>query len=350
MNQRIICTSIVLVLLTYTAWAQTSSAVMEMQQGVLDKAKTNIDKATNNEKSARKAKTWYYRGEIYARIAASDPNLPYLALDKKAIDVAYEAYQKAKTLEEDKKGYYKDAQQGIENLQPIAINHAVSMYKEKDLDRAIEDLKVAHEINPKDTTALSYGSVMSLEAKKTDDYLFFAEKLLDLDIPYTQKRPHYINVAVTYRDKKEIDKAANLIQEAIKENEKDKDLHLILGELYLIEKQHDKALQVYENAYKFFPDDFTFVANLGRLHYDKASRASKKLTNAEKTPTPEETKAVNQEIEVALKDALPYLEKAHQMEQKDLDILDLLAIAYDQLGMDEKREVVKKKIAAIEKS
>ena len=51
-------------LLASTAFAQTA-AITYHKDNKLDKAKEEIDKAVGDAKLTTKAKTWYYRGQIY---------------------------------------------------------------------------------------------------------------------------------------------------------------------------------------------------------------------------------------------------------------------------------------------
>jgi len=79
------------------AVAQTS-AILNFQNGTLDKAKTEIDKAMSDSKLATKAKTWYFRGQIYEAISTDQTGV-YAKLDSNAAMVAYESYKKALEVE-----------------------------------------------------------------------------------------------------------------------------------------------------------------------------------------------------------------------------------------------------------
>src|SRR5687768_5668297 len=85
-------------LLVGNAFAQIGAAQASYTAGKLDDAKTQIENAINNDKQKTKAKTWFYRGEIYRGIA-SDPTGVYSKLDSNAVQVALDSYKKAQELE-----------------------------------------------------------------------------------------------------------------------------------------------------------------------------------------------------------------------------------------------------------
>ena len=67
-------TLLLLMLATVSLYAQktpkpnVNKALNSWKEGKLDEAKANIDLATTYEKTMNDAKTWYYRGLIYASI------------------------------------------------------------------------------------------------------------------------------------------------------------------------------------------------------------------------------------------------------------------------------------------
>ncbi|HOV10602.1 MAG TPA: hypothetical protein PLL90_02440, partial [Bacteroidales bacterium] len=87
---------VIAVLISGITFSQTEvvSAYNYLKNGQLDKAKTYIDKACVNEKTKGLAKTWFYCGNIYLSIALTKEE-KFKSLDSNAIQIAYDAYQKA---------------------------------------------------------------------------------------------------------------------------------------------------------------------------------------------------------------------------------------------------------------
>jgi tetratricopeptide (TPR) repeat protein len=91
------------------------------------KAKDRIDIATENTSSNTRAKTWFYRGQIYFSIATSEnPNIK--ALDINSFSKAREAYLKAKEL--DAKGKYTDEiTKMVKGIQDQLLNNGIIEYR-----------------------------------------------------------------------------------------------------------------------------------------------------------------------------------------------------------------------------
>ena len=86
---------------------EIANAILE--EGKLDEAKANIDLAATNEKMMTDAKTWYYRGLIYASIDTTS-NEAHKALATDAYKTAIESFKKADELNgKDKELFITDA-------------------------------------------------------------------------------------------------------------------------------------------------------------------------------------------------------------------------------------------------
>ena len=87
------------VTLTFGQSAKVQSAYNYFNNGKLDKAKENIDLAAQHEKTMNKAKTWFYLGNIYQLLYASEDE-EYKKLADNALDIAYDGYKKALELDQ----------------------------------------------------------------------------------------------------------------------------------------------------------------------------------------------------------------------------------------------------------
>src|SRR4051794_37585903 len=93
-------TLLLLLLATVAAYAQKApkpnlnKALQLWTENKLDEAKTMIDAATTYEKTMNDAKTFYYRGLIYASIDTTS-NATFKALAPDAFEVALESFKKA---------------------------------------------------------------------------------------------------------------------------------------------------------------------------------------------------------------------------------------------------------------
>ncbi|MBE61532.1 MAG: hypothetical protein CMB89_04175 [Flammeovirgaceae bacterium] len=93
------------------------------EKGELAEAKSIIDEAIVHEKTKDDAKTWYYRGLIYATIDTTS-NAEMAALSDKAMEEAVAAFAKAKELDPDEKGLYITGDMGI----PVLMSQQIGEY------------------------------------------------------------------------------------------------------------------------------------------------------------------------------------------------------------------------------
>ncbi len=95
--KNLIVISLLMLFTYFGAYAQPScraTAQNYLKYGELDNAKKTIDRCILHTKTIKDARTWWYRGQIYQAINASD-NEKYKNLDLDAADVAFLAYKKA---------------------------------------------------------------------------------------------------------------------------------------------------------------------------------------------------------------------------------------------------------------
>ncbi len=112
---------------------KVTSAYNYLRSKQFDKAKDRIDIATENTSSNTKAKTWYYRAEIYKSIAASE-NKNVAGLDVNAHEKSRKAY--LKTQELDIKSRYSDeCKNGLVYIQQHLLQTGYESYKSAHLKR-----------------------------------------------------------------------------------------------------------------------------------------------------------------------------------------------------------------------
>lgn len=338
------------------AWAQAglNNAVLFLEKGLIDKAKASIDEAASSEKATSKSKFWFYKGEIYTRIAM-DKNLPYYKLDPNPIPKAYEAYKKVMDLEPQQKGFYKDAEKALQYLYTVAINHGSNAYQEGEskFKIALSDMRIAHSINPKDTIPLIYGAAIAYEDKDFNSFVELTEKILDIPgVSDETQMSNYTNLAYIYSEElKNKEKALSIISRGVDAFPKNLDILKLGGELHQRNGQIEKAIEIYKKGAKAFPDNYFFHINLGAIYYNKASEASQAMSKIadELKKDANKKKKMQEEVNGFLRSALPHLEEADKLRPDDIDIIEYLFIAYDELGMKDKAEATDKRINKIRK-
>jgi len=156
---------------------QVQSAFNYMKKGLLDKAKEAIDAAILHEKTMNDPKTWFYKGNIYLDIHLSQ-ELKYKKLEKNALQIAYDAFQKSIELDE-KKEYIDQVRIRLYICGEQFYNLGVSLFNEKDFENAIlafeKTAKVNNIFGVQDSLA-TYNAALSAQlagnsAKAKEHYL-----------------------------------------------------------------------------------------------------------------------------------------------------------------------------------
>ena len=121
--------------------------------------------------------------------------------------------------------------------------------------------------------------------------------------------------------------------ELAKEQEPDNPtFHYAEGTLYERLEEPEKAVEAYEAALQINPDLFEANFNLGVFYYNKAVNMIEEAQ--EITDNIEYAEAVNDAGDV-MAESLPYLEKAHEINPDDTDVMETLRIVYYRLGQEE---------------
>jgi tetratricopeptide (TPR) repeat protein len=384
-----------------TVFAQKSTvkeAKSALNSGKLNDAKSAIDKAIADTGTVKLSETWFLRGKIYQDICES-PLPMYKNLDADSIPAfkSFEAYMKAmeisKTEKKDK--YRKDIIKSLPNVKNALIADGSNAYNKSSNEGyekayncfkscvAIDQLP---EINFKDTVIIYYTGLAALNLKKWDDAITYFDQAAKLNI----KEPRVIvNWANALKGKGDTAKAIDMLRDgmtkypndnilmineiinyflvagqtkeahvyldqAIAKDPKNESYHFAKGTLYdkefvtnSKESDFEQAMVCYRKSVEINPNYFNGYYNLGAMHFNKAAKI---LEGANKLPLNENAKY---EVEVKkaaeqFKLALPFMEKANEVDPTDISTLQTLSTIYLKLEMKDKQKVIKDKIDAIQ--
>jgi tetratricopeptide (TPR) repeat protein len=364
------------------ALAQTSAvtnAIMNQRTGLLDKARTDIDKAIVNEKTSGKAKTWFTRGEIYQGMMES-PIYEKQLQPGEGLQKAYESYNKTIELDTKTGEFGKQAVARLDNLYGRAFNDAVNSYNAKEYDKAIANYKLASQIRPQDTTAVLYSAYAS-EAKQD----FPAAKasynqLLGMNYKSATLYSRLLQIA---RQEKNDAEAAKVLQQALAAYPNNKafmledlnlslasgkgedalnkinkniaadpnnsNLYAVRGSMYDQQKKSDLALADYRKAIELDPNNFDAQFNLGVYNYNKAADAYTKASKMDLKTYQTSGKKFEAEGKKYFDASVPYFEKALQLQPEDRNVLSSLQKVYFRLGRTADSERLSAKLQSLKK-
>ncbi len=341
----------ILMLFSIISFAQggLGAATIEFDEGKLADAKVHIDEASKHPKASLKSKTWFYRGQIYAAIAASDkPDIN--KLDPNAANVAYDAYKKAMEMEPEKKGFYKDAEDGMKNMYGAFFNQAAISFDKKDYKGAMKSFETAQKLKPNDTTAYVYAAIAAGQIDDFEGYTRNIEPIFSMpSAKPSSKIAHYPNVISHYLGKKDYAKALKITEMATKDFPKN--VKFVTFEAYINQEMDNmpRALELYNKISNIDPNSTDGARGLGAYYFELARKDANKedKERADKTLTPAKSTEYDKKIKASLLLAIPHLEKVAKGNPKDLDILQTLAQCYQSTDNKAKLAETNKKIEAL---
>lgn len=381
-----------LILFAGSIFAQNRNVVSAFnynRDGRLDKAKEMIDLAAVNPQTANQAKTWLYRGTIYLNIAKSD-NPTYKNLHPNPLQESYDSYMKSLEIDPE---YVQpttvpgSAKLGLFLVGELFFNKGVDYYNNADYANAVTEFEKTRQINSrfglKDSIATYYAGFASVLINDYDKAILLFRELINMNYQKPEvysalaqiyiKKEDYERASVTLRGGRnrfpddldllftetnmyfvtgQLDKAQDLLLKAIEKDPTNYILYYNIGSNIdkNIEKEENEVerLKLIAEAKKNFlkalelkPDYFEANYNMGYLFYEEGRRVYEKAQSILdlKLYAAEEVK-----FNDYWKKALPYLEKAHQINPNDLNTMIALRTLYARFNNAEKHKELNEKI------
>ena len=380
---------------------------MGQNKSTLQKAKKAIDECYNKQletpftKPKDVAKMYYYRGMIYldyTMMAAMDVELmsELKTMDEQTIRDASVGSLK-KCIELDSRGEWKDQISAKVNmLRSTMINGGVEMFQQENYEAAFQAFSGAVEIysvmGAPDTLAMVNAALAAERNKDYDNAKKYYQMCADNN--YGNGAEMYVSM-IRVLNAKNDSTAKNAILEVIdagikqfpndytlnveefnfwysngdnakaqaalqKAVESDPDNHILHFNIGVVfdnmsaaahkEKNHDdaflfmdKSIESYKSAIEIKPDYGDAFFNLGALYYNQSIEVQSLAQDLD---------GEQYDIQVAradqmMKDALPFLEKSHELTPKDVSTLTVLKSIYLNLSMNDQYKEADTKLKAL---
>ncbi len=367
---------------------QVQSAFNYMKRGQLDKAKEAIDAAIIHEKTMNDPKTWFYKGNIYLDIHLSkEPK--YKALEKNALQIAYDAFQKSIELDAEKE-YFDQVKIRLYICGEQFYNQGVALFNTKDFENAIIAFEKTAKVNmifqvqdslatfnaalcgqlcaqqAKEQNDTAKVKLMNQKAKEnfqklvrmnyrnpsiyislSDIYKYEGDTAQALKVVQNGrvKFPDDYNLIITetniYLARGETDKAQQNLKLAVEKNPNNENLHFAIGANYDVLGNFEEAEKAYKKALEIKPAYFDATYNLGALYFNKGVSIFEK---ADKITDMKLYDVEKEKFEAMWKEALPYLEKAHEIDPKDRNTMISLSQLYARMKMYDKAKALKEQM------
>jgi tetratricopeptide (TPR) repeat protein len=373
--------------ISYVAMPQkgkVTSALNYIDQGILDKAKENIDQALLDEKSKDWFNTYFAKGQL-CQASFKSENPKYKALYADPLAEAYASYEKAMQL--DPKGTVKKKMLTGTVYNSLAVNfynQGSVRFEAKDYAGALQSFQSQIKLTESDVyvgavdTGMYYNAgLAAVNSGKFNDAVTYFQKCADMKYmgitPYfnmseaylalhdtakaesvltglNAKFPNDKNVTLQlidlYIKSSKNDEALKYIKVAKESDPNNASLFFAAGIIYLNELKYDDAIPELTKSVELKGDVYDTQYGLGAAYINKAAdmfKAANEIMDVKKY-----SDAIDQANTVYAK-ALPYMEKAHELKPDDVYAMRSLQELYYRLKMTDKYTVIKAKLDAIDK-
>ncbi len=345
-----------------------------LDDGELMEALTLINEALNDDKTKDDPKTWFIRGNVYKAIA--EDSTGSISVEGDPFQEAIASYEKTLELSKENSTYYVFADQKVGEIWATSLNKGAEYYQNQEYEDAIEYFEKAMAAKPEDTTAYLYAGISAQSSGNYDAAEEFYLSLLDLGYQNEDIYNFLINVNLT--EKKNPDKALEYLRaaresypenndwikrqivilineersaeaeqslaEAIQSDPNDPQLYYNQGYLYEQMGKNEDAVSSYKKALEIDPDYFDATFNIAAYYYNQAAEILQQANDMDLKEYQEKGKEVEAKAKEHFEEALPYLEKAKELQPDDVKVLTTLQTVYARLGMSEKAEEIESKL------
>jgi len=366
---------------------KVTSASSFKETGKLDKAVSAIEEAIDSsnpktESSVTWPRTWEVRGEIYQAVFQSkDEN--YKKLSNDPLTVAYDSYLKALALD-DKDKFSKSVKIKLTLLIGDLTNQAVAAFNEENYEKALKSFEQimgieqtpvfkADDPTSVDTVIIFNAGLAAYNAQKYDKaiqyyreaakYKYSGARTYQLiSTSYMQKKDTVgalevlkeglkeypgngtilVEVINIYLNSNRVDDALRYLDIAIEQDPKNASYFFARGTLFDKLLKPEEATASYLKAIEYKEDYFDAYYNLGAVYYNKGVKQID-VANAVPSNQPEKYEEEKEKADIEFKKAIPYMEKAHEINPTDKFTMESLKTLYYRLKMlDKHAEIVEK--------
>lgn len=355
-----------------------------LKYGELDKAKEAIDDATVHEKTMNSAKTFLYRGEVYASLAVStDDN--FSSLKAGASLEALNSYKKAQELAEtDKKVDKAKINLGYLTSIDLVFQEGVNYFNEKDFANASRYFELASDarssaLNAIDTAGY-YNAGLAAErdeneAKAIEMYEKIIHTGYNEGILFSELARFYVKQGDTEKAMATLEKgrsafpndqalitsqinlylqtgkdaeALKNLDDAIKNDPKNAVLYYVRGVLKAKQDNEEGAELDYAKSFELDNTYFDAIYNLGAIYVNKSGAIQEKM-NALDFKEQKKYDALKKERDEYFNKAIPALETALSIKNDDIVVIQTLMQLYGKVGKTDKYNEMKKMLDASKK-
>ncbi len=357
-----------------------NKALMWAESGEkLDTALGAIKFAESQEELKEWGKTYYAMGAVYNAISTTE-NPEFMNLVEHPAVKAFESYEKAYNMK-GASSYKNTIDMQLLTLVNVFINNAIDAYNAENYKEALMYFEKTLEVKKMEVFAGEIDTAVIFNAALTATRI----KEYDKAIEYYKEAIKYkyaegdaiAYLAQTYRDKGDTELYIATLKEGFEQYPSNQSLLGSIINFYLLETENsdeafkylalarekdptnpqfysaeahlydkvgekDKAKEKYKKAIELDPGFFEAYYNLGVLYFNEGVELT---DEANKITNNEEYEKAKKIADDKFKEALPYIEKSHELKSDDNSIMQTLKTLYYRLQMTDKYNEINAKLA-----
>ena len=355
-------------------------------------ARTLIRGALANPETANDAEAWFVAGQIENKqfdkekekeILGRQPDeeLMYTALENflpyfiKAAELDQQPDAKGKV----RTKFLKDIRSIMRANRPYFINAGIFAYDKHDYRKAYENFKLYGDIpklslydgdkwniSPRDTTELQFRYYAALAASQIPEHKLAIDIYEEIKNLGFNENEIYQRLAYEYNQVEDSTSFERIIKEgfakfpddeyfllnliniciysgkpaeaiayldqAIAQHPENAQLYDVLGQIYEADNRPDEAIMNLNKALEMEPDNVDFLSHIGRVYFNLGIE---KRGEADNISDFNKSNEVHKEALEFFRKSMPYFEKIHRREPKNMDAIFALHSIYYILGMPE---------------
>ncbi len=222
-------------------------------------------------------------------------------------------------------------------------NLAYAYIRMNNADEAIAAYQNLLKVAPDDEEAMVSLGNLYYNKKEYQKAIDILQKVVEMDPDNVDA---IANIALAYDFMGQREKALNFYKEAIAKHPEDKDLRFNYGRLFFLSEEYDKAIEQFQKVLELSPDDLEAYLNIANAYLIMAENKMKVLRELDvnqKEYSEAQLKELRDEAIKNYKNAIPYLEKAKDLDPTNYATWYNLGVAYVNTGDREKGEAAFKK-------
>ncbi|MFQ6112991.1 MAG: tetratricopeptide repeat protein, partial [bacterium] len=215
---------------------------------------------------------------------------------------------------------------------------AIIYQQTNEVEKALAIYNKLLEKNPNDLELLLSAGDLYYQQQKFEEVVAILSRVLEME---PQNRDALLNLALSYDSLGKPNEATKLYQQAVEANPLDKDLIFLFGVHHYKLKNYKQAIRLFQQVLELSPDDFEATSNIGNAYLSIAESERQKLKNVSFNSniySAEQIQRIKNNAISNYKKAVPYLERALEIEPDHPNLWRNLGVAYINSGEKEKGE------------